>query len=82
VSPRKRIENDGNQGVVLFHTTHAVFQLEKALAEHGVPTKLIPTPRHLSSDCGAALRFPLPSRSAVEEAIAAHAIEIAGIHEI
>jgi len=82
VSPRKRSEHDGNQGVVLFHTTHAVFQLEGALAERGVPTKLIPAPRRLSSDCGTALRFPLPSRPVVEEAIAALAIEIAGIHEI
>lgn len=69
-------------GVVLFFTIHAVFQLEKALRGRGLPCKPIPTPRHLSSDCGTALRFPWPHRAAIEAEIARLELEVAGIHEL
>lgn len=44
-------------GVVLFPGTQAAIRAEKILAKGGRTVKLIPTPRHLSSDCGVALRF-------------------------
>lgn len=46
-----------NYGVILFHTTSAVMRAEKLLIIAGYDTKLIPTPRQFSSDCGIALRF-------------------------
>jgi hypothetical protein len=70
------------QGVVVFYTIHAVFRLEKALKGKGMLTKPIPTPRHLSSDCGTALRFPWSRRAVVEAAIDELQIEIDGIHEL
>ena len=70
------------QGVVVFYTIHAVFRLEKVLAGKGIQTKPIPTPRHLSSDCGTALRFPWSRRAEVEAAIDELDIEIDGIHEL
>ena len=70
------------QGVVLFHTIHAVFRLEQSLAARGIVTKPIPTPRHLSSDCGTALRFPLDRRLEVEASIAELDLEIEGIREL
>ena len=71
-----------HQGVVVFYTIHAVFRLEKALEARGLKTKPIPTPRHLSSDCGTALRFPWSGRAEVEAAIDELDIEIDGIHEL
>ena len=71
-----------SQGVVVFYTIHAVFRLEKALVGKGIQTKPIPTPRHLSSDCGTALRFPWSHRSEVEAVIGELEIEIDGIHEL
>jgi hypothetical protein len=44
-------------GVVLFPGTQAAIRAEKLLANDGREVKLVPTPRHLSSDCGVALRF-------------------------
>lgn len=70
------------QGVVLFHTIHAVFRLEKLLGARNIQTKPIPTPRHLSSDCGTALRFPLDRRADVEATIAELGLEIESIHEL
>jgi len=44
-------------GVVLFYTTSSVMRAEKLLQKEGLPSKLVPTPRQFSSDCGIALRF-------------------------
>jgi hypothetical protein len=44
-------------GVILFHTTSAVMQAEKALQKAEISIKLIPTPRQFSSDCGISIRF-------------------------
>lgn len=72
----------GEEGVVLFYAIHYVFQLEKALQARGVASKPIPTPRHLSSDCGTALRFPWDRRADVEAAIAELELDIEGIHQL
>lgn len=69
-------------GVVVFHTTSAAIKGDKVLRQTDYPTKLIPTPRHLSSDCGLALRFEWSDREAVEAALAASSVEIAGIHTL
>jgi hypothetical protein len=44
-------------GVVLFPSTNWALRAEGVLKSAGLEVKLIPTPRHLSSDCGTALRF-------------------------
>jgi len=44
-------------GVVLFPSTNWALKGESAAKRAGLEVKLIPTPRHLSSDCGTALRF-------------------------
>jgi hypothetical protein len=43
--------------VVLFYSTSLAIRGEKIARKAGLKVKLIPTPRHLSSDCGTALRF-------------------------
>jgi hypothetical protein len=40
------------------------------LKEAGVPFKLIPVPRHISSDCGACIRFSAGYKKQIEEALA------------
>ncbi len=70
----------GEQGVVLFFTMHAVFRLQKALRQSGLECKAIPTPRHLSSDCGTALRFAWQDRAEVEAAISRLDLEVDSIH--
>jgi hypothetical protein len=44
-------------GVVLFESTTAALKAEKDAVRAELKIKLIPTPRHLSSDCGFCLRF-------------------------
>lgn len=43
------------QTVILFPTSAHVMRAEKLLKEAGFFCKLIPVPRHLSSDCGICL---------------------------
>lgn len=42
--------------VVLFPSTSGAIRAEKLTKEAGLRVKLIPVPRHLSSDCGVCLR--------------------------
>ena len=55
--------------VVLFLSVQHTLRAEKLLKEAGIPCKLIPVPRHLSSDCGVCLRFEPPLRPRVEAAL-------------
>lgn len=55
--------------VVLFLSVSHALRAEKLLKEAGIPCKLIPVPRHLSSDCGVCLRFEPALRTRVEAAL-------------
>lgn len=57
--------------VVLFDSTSAALLAEKLLKQGGLPYKVIPVPRDISSDCGVCIRFPSEKREQVEAALAA-----------
>ncbi|HLO65862.1 MAG TPA: DUF3343 domain-containing protein [Holophaga sp.] len=67
--------------VALFHNISSALRAEKVLLPTGWPLRLIPTPRHLSSDCGVALRFGAERREEVRERLAAVGVE-AEIHPL
>ena len=67
-------------GVALFFTTSAVMRAEKQLQREGIPVRLIPTPRMLSSDCGIAVRFDEEHRERVVTLLQQAGVESAGIH--
>ena len=56
-------------GVVLFQSVNGALLAEKLLKEKGLTYKLIPVPRHLSSDCGVCLRILLENEPQVKKAI-------------
>lgn len=60
-------EHNTPYGVVLFHSVSGALRAEKLLKKKGVAFKLIPVPRHLSSDCGVCIRFPSQDESQVRE---------------
>lgn len=68
------------KGIVLFHTTSAVFQAEKVLAKAGVAIKLIPTPREFSSDCGIAITFEGGLADQVAKVLSTARVEIAALY--
>ena len=67
--------------VILFYSVNGAIKAEKILKEKGVPYKLIPVPRHLSSDCGLALRFEKKDEARVRELIEGK-VEIQGIFDL
>jgi predicted ABC-type transport system involved in lysophospholipase L1 biosynthesis ATPase subunit len=56
--------------VVLVHSTSHAIHAERVLKRVGLKVKLIPTPRHLSSDCGSAVRIAAADHDRAEAALA------------
>lgn len=56
--------------VILLHSTTHAIQAERVLKRAGLAAKLVPTPRHLSSDCGSAVRIGAADQAACHEALA------------
>jgi hypothetical protein len=68
--------------VILVYSTSYALRAEKVLAEAGIPCKLIPVPRHLSSDCGVCVRIEQADQEAALQALQAARVEMEGVHEI
>lgn len=71
-----------NHAVVLVYSTSYALRAEKVLAGAGIDCKLIPVPRHLSSDCGVCVRVAWAEREAVRRALEGAGLEIEGVHEV
>ena len=56
-------------GVVIFDSTQRAIGAERCLIAAGLRYKLIAVPRHLSRDCGFAVRFAYEDRDALERAL-------------
>ncbi len=67
--------------VALFYSVSAALRAEKILKEGGVECKLIPIPRHLSSDCGICVRFPAEEEAKVRMALEGR-VEIQAIYRL
>ncbi len=55
-----------SHAVVLFASISHALRAEKIIKAQNISCKLIPVPRHLSSDCGVCLRFNLSDRNLLE----------------
>ena len=55
--------------VMLFKAVSYVLKAEKILKKEGLPHKLIPVPKHISSDCGICLRFDPAMQNKIESAL-------------
>lgn len=55
--------------VILVHSTSHAIRAERVLKRAGLAVKLVPTPRHLSSDCGSAVRIGIEDRAASEQVL-------------
>ena len=72
--------NAAAQAVILFYTSNHAFRAEKLLKAQGYICRLIPVPRHLSSECGVCLRIEAAHQDAAQEFLTASKVEIAGVH--
>lgn len=74
--------SDSVHSVVLVYSTSHAIRLENLLKARQTSSKLIPVPRHLSSDCGVCLRFEDADRQVVDDVLEQAGIEIQGIESV
>ncbi len=67
--------------VVLFFTSNHAFRSEKVLKNSGIACKLVPVPRHLSSECGVCIRIDSSAQDAAMQLLKAAHVEIDAIHQ-
>jgi hypothetical protein len=67
--------------VMLFKAVSYVLKAEKILKAESIPHKIIPVPKHISSDCGVCLRFEPDMREKIEAALFKK-VEIEEIHKL
>lgn len=68
--------------VLSFDTTAAAMETERVCGEAGIPGRLFPLPRQLSSDCGIAWAADPADRPRLEALAAAGRIEPAAMTEL
>jgi len=56
-------------GVILFKAVSYALKAEKILKKEGLPHKLIPVPKHISSDCGVCLMIHLDVKDKIIAAL-------------
>ena len=66
--------------ILIFRGTHQVMSAEKRLKRGGVAMRLIPVPRRLTSDCGLAIRIPLPERKRARAVLSASRLLPLAVH--
>lgn len=74
--------NSPHYAVVLVHATSHAMRVEKLLRAEGIACKMIPVPRHISSDCGACVRILHQDVDAVSRLVDAAGIEVEAIQAI
>jgi Putative Se/S carrier protein-like len=68
--------------VILAESTSHAIKGEKVLRDAGIKAKLIPLPRHLSSDCGVSVRIPVDKIEDVESILKEKGVPFIGIEKI
>lgn len=68
--------------VILVYSTSYALRVEKFLKEAGIICKLIPVPRHLSSDCGVCVRIAQTDSDATLEILETAHLEFDGIYNV
>mgnify|MGYP000877812148 FL=1 len=72
----------GPQSVVLVYSVAHAVRIERLLKACSVGCRMIPVPRHLSSDCGVCVLVQDSDEPAVRQAIEDAHIEIQGIEPL
>jgi hypothetical protein len=67
--------------ILVYSTSHAI-RAEKVLDKAGLSCKLIPVPRHLSSDCGVCVRIRQADKEAGLQALKTAQVEFDRVCDI
>jgi hypothetical protein len=72
----------GRYAAVLVYSTGHAIRAERVLHLAGIETKLIPVPRHLSSNCGVCVRIAWDDREAAQAALDRANLETQGVFDL
>ena len=75
------MRRDRHAVILTYSTSHAI-RAERVLYMAAIDCKLIPVPRHLSSNCGVAVRIDRADQHRALEVLEENQVEIEGVHEI
>jgi hypothetical protein len=67
--------------LLMYGTSHAI-RAEHLLNRAGIACKMIPVPRHLSSNCGVCVRIERADVEAAQKALGEGSLDIESIREI
>ncbi len=70
------------QSVILVYSTNHALRAEKLLKQAEISCKLIPVPRHLSSDCGVCVCIEQVHKDLAREVLDAGGLGVEGIHDV
>ncbi len=68
--------------VILVKSTAHAIRAEQVLNMSGIACKLIPVPRHLSSNCGTCVRIERTDIEVAKAALTKNRVEYESVHEI
>jgi hypothetical protein len=74
------VTGDQKYLIALFSSVSHAMKAEKILKHAGIAHKIIPIPRHISSDCGVCIRFLPDQKSAVIQALES-AVNVSEVRE-
>lgn len=78
---KKRMK-EKRDAVILLHATSHALRAEKLIRKAGISCRLIPVPRHLSSDCGVCVRLEQSNRKKAINILEEANIEYEGVHDL
>lgn len=68
--------------LILFHSTSHAIRGEKLLQQGGIGCRMIPVPRHISSDCGSCIRVLRDDAEAVKAVLKGAGVPLQGVQDI
>ncbi len=68
--------------VILVYSTSYALRAEKLLRQAAIGCKLIPVPRHLSSDCGVCVQIERSAKDRTRQILEAGGLDYEGIHDV
>jgi hypothetical protein len=73
---------NGDSAVILVYSTSYALRAEKFLKNAGIICKLIPVPRHLSSDCGVCICVASSDKKNALYTLETAQVEFNGIYDV
>jgi hypothetical protein len=70
------------EAIILFHSTNQAMWAADILKEKKISHKMVPVPRHLSSDCGYCIQFAESEKNVVETALIENNVEFDKIEDL